>query len=150
MNSDWVGNHDNHSSTTTYITFHGVHLVSWCSNKQKPIARSSTEAEYGAVATISNELNWIQNLLTELHLPSSTTPTIFCDNVGAIYRCATQLFHSRMKRISVDFHFLHDQVAGKNLRATHVHMSDELVDSPTKVLPHYQFQLNRSKNGIQN
>nr|XP_016487666.1 PREDICTED: uncharacterized mitochondrial protein AtMg00810-like [Nicotiana tabacum] len=55
--------------------------------KQRTISRSSTEAEYRAVASILGETNWVTNLLNELHVSLPQASTIYCDNVGAPYQC---------------------------------------------------------------
>lgn len=55
-------------------------LVSWSSNKQKVMIRSSAEAKYHALALTSSKLIWLQSILHELHVPSSHTPILFCDN----------------------------------------------------------------------
>ncbi|RVW76570.1 Retrovirus-related Pol polyprotein from transposon RE1 [Vitis vinifera] len=52
--------------------------------KQSVVARSSTEAEYRALAITTAELYWIRMLLKELHISLPTTPTIWCDNSGAL------------------------------------------------------------------
>lgn len=44
----------------------GCNLINWASRKQKVIALSSTKAEYRALAQVTIELAWIQNLFKEL------------------------------------------------------------------------------------
>ncbi|KAJ9543749.1 hypothetical protein OSB04_023456 [Centaurea solstitialis] len=67
--------------------FSSTNIVSWKSTRQKSVSRLSTEAEYKALANASAELLWLKNLLHELGLSSPTTPTLFCNNVGATYLC---------------------------------------------------------------
>lgn len=48
--ADWAGDSDDCVSTNAYIIYLGSHPISWSAKKQKGVARSSTEAEYRAVA----------------------------------------------------------------------------------------------------
>lgn len=104
--ADWAGDSDDYVSTNSYIVYLGKHPISWTAKKQRGVARSSTEAEYRAVANAASELNWICNLLTDLGINLPTPPVIYCDNVGATFLCANPVFHSRMKHIAIDYHFV--------------------------------------------
>jgi hypothetical protein len=48
--ADWVGCPDTRWSTSGYAVFLGANLVSWAAKRQPVVSRSSTEAEYRAVA----------------------------------------------------------------------------------------------------
>ena len=54
--ADWAGDIDDYLSTTAYVVYLGGNPISWSSKKQKGVARSSTEAEYRAVADTASEL----------------------------------------------------------------------------------------------
>ncbi|KAH9704206.1 retrovirus-related pol polyprotein from transposon RE2 [Citrus sinensis] len=85
--SDWAGNRDDCTSISAYIIFLGGNPISWCSKKQRTVARSSTEAEYRSVASAVAELTCITNLLSELRLQLPLPPCLLCDNTGATYLC---------------------------------------------------------------
>ena len=80
------------------------------------------------------------SLLTELRVNLPTPPVIYCDNVGATYLCSNPVFHSHMKHVAIDYHFIRDQVQSCALRVTHVSSADQLVDALTKPLPRSCFQ----------
>ena len=50
---------------------------------------------------------------------------IYCDNIDVTCFLVNPTFHSKMKHIEIDYHFVHDHVS-------YVSMKDKLVDIPTK------------------
>ncbi|KAJ9672834.1 hypothetical protein PVL29_026181 [Vitis rotundifolia] len=145
---DWAGNKDDYTSTSAYIFYLGRHPISWSSKKHCTVARSSIEAEYRSIAATTSEINWICSLLIELGVTLPTPPIIYCDNVGATYLYSNPVFHSRMKHVAIDYHFIRDQVQSSALRVTHVSSADQLVDVLTKPLPRSCFQELWVKIGI--
>ncbi|PNX98781.1 hypothetical protein L195_g022038 [Trifolium pratense] len=143
--ADWGGNTDDRTSTSAYIIFFGGNPISWLSRKQRTVARSSTEAEYRAVATTTAELMWLQNLLLELHMCVNQPPKLLCDNVGATYLCSNPVYHSKMKHISMDYHFVREQVRDGKLQVSHVSTKDQLADLLTKPLATSRFADLRTK-----
>jgi len=137
--ADWGGNQDDRTSTSAYLIFFGGNPISWFSKKQRTVARSSTEAEYRAVATATAELMWLTNLIFELKIPIQHKPKLLCDNVGATYLCSNPVFHSRMKHISMDYHFVREQVQAGKLQVSYVSTKDQLADILTKPLPTSRF-----------
>ncbi|CAJ2670693.1 unnamed protein product [Trifolium pratense] len=148
--ADWGGNADDRTSTTAYIIFFGGNPVSWLSKKQKTVARSSTEAEYRAVATSTAEIMWLTNLLGELGISSLAPPKLLCDNIAATYLCSNPVLHSRMKHISLDYHFVREQVQAGKLQVSHVSTKDQLADILTKPLATAKFEDLRDKIKVTN
>lgn len=99
---DWYGDKDDHTFVSTYIVYFGNNPISLCFCKQQSVVYSSIEAYYQTVATIALELALVKSFLHELQVLLSTSLTIFY---------ASLTFHSKMKHISIDYHFVHDQVS---------------------------------------
>jgi hypothetical protein len=72
------------------------------------VSRSSTEAEYRALANAMTEVIWVQSVLKELGIKQPPTVVLWCDNLGGKYLSANLMFHARMKHIEVDYHFVHE------------------------------------------
>ena len=73
--ADWAGCIDDRRSTGGFAVFLGDNLISWTARKQPTVSRSSTEAEYKALANATAEMLWVQKLLTELWSFTSTQST---------------------------------------------------------------------------
>ena len=78
------------------------------SNVQLPIP--PLKLSIRSVATIVANIWWISSLLTELGVDHPQQPVIYCDNFGATNLCANPIFHSRMRPVAIDYHFICEQV----------------------------------------
>lgn len=126
----------------------GSHPIAWSSKKQTGVSRSSTEAEYHSLASTTAEVCWVQSLLTELGFKLAQPPVIYCDNIGATYLAANPVFHSRMKHIALDYHFVRHYIQTGQLRVAHVSSMDQLADALTKPLPRSRFESLWNKIGL--
>lgn len=70
-----------------------------------------------------NEL-WDQafkrSLLYAIGLKLQTIPVIYCYNIHATYLYANPIFHTSMKHIALDYHFVRSQIQVGALRVAHV------------------------------
>jgi hypothetical protein len=132
--ADWAGDPNDRRSVSGSLVYFGSSPISWASKKQHTISRSSTEAEYRALAITAAELAWIRQLLCDIHILLLLPPLIHCDNISAISLASNPVFHSRMKHLQIDYHFVRERVIMGDLLVQHVSSSDQFADILTKGL----------------
>nr|GMC64380.1 uncharacterized protein LOC109159653 [Ipomoea batatas] len=74
------------------------------------VSRSSSEAEYRALAATVCEVQWITYLFKDLQIQLSKPATLFCDNKSAIAIDENYVFHERTKHIDIDCHIVREKV----------------------------------------
>ena len=90
--ADWATCLDSRKSVTGYCFFLGSSLVSWKTKKQSTVSRSSSEAEYRALASTTCELQWLTYLLNDLRVSCSKPAVLCCDNQSALHIAANPVF----------------------------------------------------------
>ncbi|XP_017408641.1 uncharacterized mitochondrial protein AtMg00810-like [Vigna angularis] len=133
--SDWATCPNTRRSTTGFCVFLGSSLISWKSKKQSTVSRSSTEAEYRALAATTCELQWIHYLLEDLQIKEAGIPALYCDNKSARHIAHNQSFHERTKHIELDCHVVREKVQANLLHLLPIRSDEQLADIFTK-FPH--------------
>uniref|UniRef100_A0A2N9HP48 Integrase catalytic domain-containing protein n=1 Tax=Fagus sylvatica TaxID=28930 RepID=A0A2N9HP48_FAGSY len=140
---DWAGDPTDRRSTRwllAYCFLLGSSLISWRSKKQSVVARSSTEAEYRALADTTSELLWLRWLLQDLGVSTSSATPIYCDNRSAIQIARNDVFHERTKHIEIDCHLVRHHLLQDSLQLISVSSHDQLADIFTKSYPTGRFR----------
>ena len=127
VDADWASCVHSRRSTSGFCVFLGNSLLSWRSKKQPIVSKSSTEAEYHALSSVTSEIVWLSKLLLqfEVDVPSVM---LFCDNKSAICLASNPTHHERSKHIDIDHHFIREYVQSKVVKLVHVKSQHQVAD----------------------
>ena len=73
-------------------------------------------------------------LPSELLASVQLLPTLCSDNLGATCLSVNLVFHSRMKHLTIDYHFIRDLVQSSDQHVVYVSVDYQLVDALIKPL----------------
>jgi EAL domain-containing protein (putative c-di-GMP-specific phosphodiesterase class I) len=82
----------------------------------------------------------VQSLLREVGVLEDDKPRLWCDNLGATYLSTNPIFHGRVKHVKIDYHFVRERVANKQLEIRFISFKDQVADGFTKALPTRQME----------
>eukprot|EP00253_Pinus_taeda_P034762 PITA_34762 len=145
--SDWAGDLDQRRSTSGYVfnLFGGA--VSWMSKKQSVVALSTTEAEYMAATHASKEAVWLQRLCSSMGLVQGAI-RIDCDSQSAIFLANNPTYHSKIKHIDVQYHFMRDMIEDKKVLLVMVDTLNNTADALKKSVSSEKFSWCRETMGV--
>jgi hypothetical protein len=133
--SDWAGDQTDFKSQSGILVFLGANLISWKSQKQKCVAKSTMEAEYVAMSDGASEGSWIKQMAYDFELIAEENPiTLRCDNQAAIAAVNNPTDHSRAKHINVKYHHIRDMMAKGEIELVYLPSSENPADIMTKGL----------------
>ncbi|GJR48810.1 ribonuclease H-like domain-containing protein [Tanacetum coccineum] len=113
--ADWAKCIVTRKSVTGYCVFLNNFFVSWKSKKQNTLSKSSTEAEYRALASI--------------------------DSNSAIKIVANPVFRERTKHLEIDLHFVREKILNGVVKTVKVDSANQIANTLTKgldTIQHYE------------
>lgn len=138
--ADYAGSMVNRRSTTRYCTFLGRNLLTWRSKKQHVVARSSSEAEFQAMAQGVCELFWLKIILEDSKIKWDGPMRLYCDNKSAISIAHKPVQHDRTKHIEIDRHLFKEKLESLLICTPYVSTHGQLANILTKGLSSSVFQ----------
>ncbi|CAL9020428.1 unnamed protein product [Prunus brigantina] len=106
IGSDWAGDPNTKHSTTGYVVYLGNNPILWQSKKQT----------------------------SDVHLFLAAPLILHCDNLSALALSSNLVFHSRIKHLETDFHFVRERVQRVDIHVQYVPTQEQVVDVLTKGL----------------
>nr|KYP59916.1 hypothetical protein KK1_015360 [Cajanus cajan] len=130
--SDWARDQEDMRSTSGKCVYLGTNIVSWMAKKQRVVSRSSTKEKFRSLASLVTEIQYIQNLLSELHISSTQPPLIWCDNQGGVLLSSNPVLHTKTKHFELDLWFVRERVARGQIQVKHIPARFQVADLLTK------------------
>ena len=128
--------HKDNKSHTGYLVCIGAYsapLLYGC-KKQSITADSSTVAELIAAHSVTKELQWCMNMLTELGFTLSSTPLLLQDNMSTIKIFNQQGNKGKTKHISLRYNIVRELCSNGTIDIQYCPTEDMIADILTKAL----------------
>ena len=132
--ASWGGTHPDRRSTSGYCSFVWENLVTWKSQKQRVVSKSSAEAELRALAQGIMEEMWLKRVLCEIQVQVDLPLKLYCDNKAAISMALNPVQHERSKHVEIDRHFIREKVEEGTICLTFLPTHLQAADVLTKAL----------------
>ena len=134
--ADWNTLSGDSFSTTGYVFTLSGGAVCWKSKKQTIIANSTMEAELIALASASEEANWLRDLLFDLPFFEKSVPPILihCDSTAAIDRVKNRYYNGKSRSIRRKHNIIRSYLSSGVIHVEYIKTLDNLADPLTKAL----------------
>nr|KYP36221.1 Copia protein [Cajanus cajan] len=113
--------------------------ISWKTKKQSTVSRSSSEAEYRAIAHATSDIIWLRSLLKDLQVDCDSPTFLHCDNQAAFHLAANPVFHEQTKHIEVDCHFIRNHLEKGTINTSNIPTKEQQADIFTTSLGRKMF-----------
>jgi hypothetical protein len=134
VDADWANDTNDRRSISGFVYILSGGAISWSSQKQRIVAQSSTEAEYIAGASATNEAIWLRALLREIgHIQQKAT-ILLTDNQASIAIAKNPVHHKRTKHIDVRYHHMRHCFETDQIDPIYIPTSEQVADVLTKPL----------------
>ena len=109
--------------------------ILWSSKQQEIIPLSTTESKYVAATHGMKEVLWLCSLLPKVFGTITAPTALFLDNQAAIVLTCNHQYHSHMKHIDMQYHFIQWVIKQGSLHLIYCPTNDIVANALTKALP---------------
>jgi hypothetical protein len=99
---------------------------------QKPLALSSSEAEYYGMSEAAKDVKFVAMILEAIGIEIESPIIMYCDNVGAIFMAENATATARTKHVDARYNFVREYVESGFLKIIFVHSKENKADMFTK------------------
>ena len=147
--SDWAGTaNPGRRSTSGWIFLLNGAAVSWSSKPQQTAALSSTEAEYIAACSATQETMYLRAVLRDLGFAQGEATPLHADNTGCIQIANNPVFHARTKHIELKYHYIREKIETGDTVLVYENTEHNIADFLTKILPRLPHEKFTSWSGV--
>lgn len=149
FDSDYARDLDNRRFTMGYVYCFNGAAVFWFSKRARTVFCSSIEAEYVVLGHVAKQAIWIKRLLNDMiMLRHISTVRLIEDNTSSLKMIKNDEFHSRIKHIDVQHHFIRELMERKKISINYASIKDMLADDFIKSLLASVFEKHRMLMGM--
>ncbi|GJS54117.1 ribonuclease H-like domain-containing protein [Tanacetum coccineum] len=134
---------------TDYQKFENSYCQELC-KKQNTLSKSSTKAEYRALASVTSEVIWILNFLKDLKIDNLLHVSLHCDSNSAIKIAVNPVFHERTNHLKIDLHFVREIFLIGVIKTVKVDSANQIANILNKGLDTLQHKFFVEKLGVYN
>jgi len=132
--ADLGGEIDTSKSTSGIVVYALGILIIWKSKKQTVVAQSTMQAEMIATAYGKVQVNWLQDVISEIGLGTGIIKQILNDRLNCVTTLNSGNFQSENWHLRLRFHSIHEAIAKKDLEIRHIPGTEMQADALTKAL----------------
>ena len=112
----------------------GTSVVAWRASRQTFVAKSTFEAEYGALSELVSNIAYMRQIFRETKQNIKEPTAVHVDNNSALLAANQAKLSHRNKTVAIHFYHVRDAVHKNVVKVIHVSGDDNPADALTKPL----------------
>ena len=143
--ADWAGDLDDRHSTTGNVFLMAGGAISWMNKKQAIVALSTSEAEYVALSSATQEAVWLRRLRVDLRTAPKEPTVLMEDNQGVIAIARNPI---RTKHIDICYHYVREALQEGTIYCPTEEMVADWLTKPLSRGPFEKLRLAMGMNTV--